>query len=80
MLTKVQRWGNSLGVRIPRSFAAHARVTAGSTVDISVDDQGLRIRPVRRSRYVLAQLLEQVSRRNVHEEVATGERVGREAW
>lgn len=80
MLTKVQRWGNSLGVRIPRAFAADARVTAGSTVDISVDDEGLRIRPVRRGRYVLAQLLEKVSRRNVHDEVTTGRRVGREAW
>ncbi len=30
MLTKVQRWGNSLGLRIPKTFAGDARVEAGS--------------------------------------------------
>lgn len=35
MLTKVQKWGNSLGLRIPRSLAADAKVQPGSMVDIS---------------------------------------------
>jgi antitoxin MazE len=80
MQTKVQKWGNSLGVRIPRSFAAEARVDAGSTVDISVEKGGLRIRPVRRRRYALIELLRKVTPRNLHNEVASGTAVGREAW
>lgn len=36
MVTKVQQWGNSLGVRIPRAFAEEVRVSAGSTVEISL--------------------------------------------
>jgi antitoxin MazE len=80
MQTKIQKWGNSLGVRIPRAFAAEAEVDAGSAVDISVEKGSLRIRPVRRRRYALRELLRKITPRNVHEEVATGLAVGREAW
>jgi len=79
MQTKVQMWGNSLGIRIPRSFAADARVKAGSTVDISVEKGSLRIRPVR-PRYSLRGLLGKVTSRNLHGEVATGAPVGHETW
>ena len=80
MLTKIQKWGNSLGLRIPRSFAAEAQVKAGSTVDISVADGGLVVRPVHRRKYRLSELLKGVRPGNLHEEVTTGEPVGREAW
>lgn len=79
MQTKVQKWGNSLGVRIPRSFAAETRVEAGSTVEISVEKGSLRIRPVRR-RYSLRELLRKVTSRNLHKEVGTGVPLGRETW
>ena len=80
MLTKIQKWGNSLGLRIPKSFAAEADVEAGSTVDLAIEDGGLVIRSVRRPQYSLEELLEGVNARNLHKEVATGEPVGREAW
>ena len=57
MLTKVQKWGNSLGLRIPKSFASEAQVEAGSTVDISVKDGGLVVRPALRPPYALSELL-----------------------
>ncbi len=80
MITKLQKWGNSLGLRIPKSFAAEAQVEAGSTVDISVEDGGLVVRPMRRKKYVLSELLRRVSSQNIHDEIATGEPVGREVW
>lgn len=80
MLTKVQRWGNSLGLRIPRSFAADARVGPGSLVDISLVRGGLMVRAVHPKRYRLDDLLKGVSRRNLHTEVSSGPPVGREAW
>jgi antitoxin MazE len=79
MLTKIQKWGNSLGLRIPKSLAREASVEAGSTVDIAIEDGGLVVRPLRRPRYTLAELLREVNARNRHEEVSTGEPVGREA-
>jgi antitoxin MazE len=80
MQTKVQKWGNSLALRIPRSFAAEAQVEEGSTVDVSVENGSLRVRPIRARRYILRELLKGVSPRNRHSEVETGEAVGREAW
>jgi antitoxin MazE len=80
MQTKLRKWGNSLALRIPRSFAAEAQVEEGSTVDISVENGTLRVRPVRRRRYVLRELLRGVSARNLHAELGTGEPVGGEVW
>ena len=80
MQTRIQKWGNSLGLRIPRSFAAEARVAEGATVDLSVENGRLLVRPLRGRRYSLNGLLRHVSRRNLHGEVATGGAVGREAW
>ncbi len=79
MVTKVQKWGNSLGLRIPKSFAAEAKVNAGSVVDISVKDGDLVVRPIRSHRYSLAALLKGVTRRNTHREIDTGPAVGRES-
>jgi antitoxin MazE len=80
MLTKIQKWGNSLGLRIPKSFASQASVQAGSTVDITIEDGDLVIRPIRRPKYSLQNLLRGINARNRHEEISTGEPVGREAW
>ena len=80
MLTKVQKWGNSLGLRIPKSFAQEASVEEGSAVDLSVSDGQLVIRPVRQERYELQKLLAAVTEENLHSEVSTGKPQGREAW
>ncbi len=78
MVTKVQKWGNSLGVRIPRSVALEANLRPGASVDISAADDSIVIRPVCRPRYRLAELMEGVTRRNLHQEVETGHPVGKE--
>jgi len=80
MLTRIQKWGNSLGLRIPKSFAAEAEVEAGSTVNISVENGDLVIRPVRRRQVALSELLQGINSHNLHEEIGTGDPVGREAW
>jgi len=80
MQTKIQRWGNSLGLRIPRSFAEEAGVEAGSEVDLSVRDGDLVVRAAKRRAYRLSELLEKVTAENRHGEVDTGEPMGREVW
>jgi antitoxin MazE len=79
MQTKIQKWGNSLGLRIPKSFAEQADVKAGSEVDLTVEEGELIVRPVRRPRYELKELLAGITPGNIHREVETGEPVGREA-
>lgn len=80
MLTKVQKWGNSLGLRIPKSFAKEAAVEEGSTVDLSVSEGRLIVRSVEPRSYELRELLAQVTEDNLHGEIPTGEPRGREIW
>jgi antitoxin MazE len=80
MQTKVQKWGNSLGLRIPRAFADEAGVQAGSEVDISVVEGNLVIKPARRIKYRLQDLLKGVTTKNLHSESDFGDPVGKEAW
>ena len=80
MQTRIQRWGNSLGLRIPKSFAAEVRVEAGSEVDLSVEGGDLVVKPTRRRTYRLNELLGRVNASNVHGEVQTGRPAGRERW
>ena len=80
MQTKIQKWGNSLGLRIPKSFAEDAGVQAGSLVDLSIKNGDLIVQPVRRPRIKLASLLKKITSRNLHKEVSTGDAVGKEVW
>ena len=80
MVTKIQKWGNSLGLRIPKSFAKEAGVKEGSAVDIFLVGDRLVIRPLRNEKYQLSDLLSQVREDNLHEEISTGDAVGREVW
>ncbi len=80
MQTKIQKWGNSLGLRIPRSFAEEAGVEAGSEVDLSVREGDLIVRATKRRRYRLSELLAEVTTKNLHDEAETGQPMGREIW
>lgn len=80
MVTKIQRWGNSLGLRIPKSIAKDAGVEEGSAVDLSIEGDRIVIQPVRPSRYQLKDLVSQIREDNLHDETTTGDPVGREVW
>lgn len=80
MMTRIQKWGNSLGLRIPKAFAEEARVGAGSEVDLAIERDRLVIRPLRKSQYQLRVLLRGVTTSNLHAEVDAGRPLGREPW
>ena len=77
--TRVTRWGNSLAVRIPRQAARKLGLTEGSEVCVTVKDQSLAIRRVRRIS-TLDELLDGVTPENAGGEIDSGPPVGREAW
>jgi len=79
MTATIQKWGNSLALRIPRAVAQQIKVSEGKPVELSVDADTLVVRPARR-RYRLADLLRRVTPENVHPETDWGQRVGREVW
>ena len=80
MNATVQKWGNSLALRIPRSVAQDIHLHQGSVVDMILVAGKIVVKPKRRQRYTLAQLLRGVTKRNRHAEVDWGGRVGQEAW
>ncbi len=80
MRTRVQKWGNSLALRIPKPLADQAHITQGSLVEIKVVDDVLRIELVAPEAYTLDALLEGITEENIHEEIDTGEAQGKEVW
>ena len=80
MVIKILKWGNSLGLRIPKYFAKKSGVEEGSSVDMSLVGNRLIIRPVRPVRYRLSERLSRVCEDNIHDEISTGEAEGGEVW
>jgi antitoxin MazE len=78
MNAKVQKWGNSLAVRIPQPFAREIGLSANSDVELSIADGKLVVAPERRRRYKLSTLLAKVKKANLQKEVEFGRPVGRE--
>ncbi len=77
---RVRKWGNSLALRIPKPFAEDAAVHEGTLVDLSVSEGTIIAAPILRKRVSLKQLLAGVTKRNLHAEIDTGPRFGRESW
>jgi antitoxin MazE len=80
MKTRVQKWGNSLALRIPKVFAEDANLKQESAVDISFDEGKLVITPLGKKELNLKELLEQIMPENLHGEITTGPAVGKEVW
>jgi antitoxin MazE len=81
MKTRVRKWGNSLAVRIPKSFAQEVGLQNESSVEVSIIKGKLLVTPIaRRSRPTLKQLLSQITDDNRHGEFHTGAALGNEAW
>ncbi|MCV0396068.1 MAG: AbrB/MazE/SpoVT family DNA-binding domain-containing protein [Rhizobiaceae bacterium] len=79
MITAIAKWGNSLALRIPTAFAREIAVKEGASVDISVANGALLVRPVDDSPvYDLDELLRGITEDNRHGEIATGRAVGNE--
>jgi antitoxin MazE len=77
MQTVVQKWGNSLGIRIPSIYAKELELKNGSFVEISEEEGKIVIVPKRKS---LDDLLAELTKENIHGPVETGISVGHEEW
>lgn len=79
MKARIQKWGNSLALRIPKSFATHSNIEQGSVVDLSLDNGRMIVEPAQ-EQYSLEELLARVTKTNLHSEVDFGLPVGKEVW
>jgi antitoxin MazE len=80
MQTKITKWGNSLALRIPKSFALNANLKQNELVDLSIEKERIIITPINEREYSLKDLLDGVTENNLHGEFDTGEPVGKEIW
>lgn len=80
MRAVVQKWGNSLALRIPKPFALASKIEQGTVVEIELVDGKLVATPVPHWRSELARLMAGVTEENRHEETDWGPPVGDEVW
>ena len=80
MRVRVQKWGNSLALRIPKSFATETALDSGAEVDLTLEDGRLVVTPLSEPRYSLSELLAEVTPQNLHSEIDTGSSRGAEVW
>ena len=80
MKLQIQKWGNSLALRIPKSFAIESQIEQGSTVEVSLESGKIIVFPVAEPDFCLDDLLAEVTVENLHGEIDTGASIGKEAW
>jgi antitoxin MazE len=79
MKTLIGKWGNSLAVRIPGTYAKELDLQEGVELEITRLNGGLLLR-THKPAYSLEELLKQIKPENIHGETDWGPAVGREAW
>jgi len=82
MLAKIQKWGNSQGLRLSKNLLADAHIGVGDEVDIRVKDGIIVVSPAKRirGRHNLEDLVARIPENYQTSEVEWGEPVGKEAW
>lgn len=76
-MLQVQKWGNSLGIRIPKAIAIKVGLEEGSEIELDIEGDKIIIK---RKSNTLKELLSQITPDNIHHEISTGDAEGRESW
>ena len=80
MRVTVKKWGNSASVRIPAAVMEAANVELDQAVDVREERGRIVIEPVRQKPYDLETLLAGITDENIHAEIDSGRRRGKEIW
>ena len=80
MTSRVQKWGNSQGLRLPKQVLDLAHIAIGEPVEILVSDRQILIKKAPKAKYDLAELVSRIPPDYEVEEVDFGAPVGREEW
>ena len=80
MKTSVKKWGNSAAVRIPAAVLEATHVQIDDDVDIREEAGRIVIEPVREKKFELNDLLKEITKDNIHQEIDFGSPEGREVW
>lgn len=77
---KIQKWGNSLAVHIPKQITNKLNLYEGSAVTVVFDNSGIFIKPETPKKNTLEDLVEEITTENLHKRVSWGEVYGKEIW
>jgi len=80
MVSRIQKWGNSLAVRIPKAFADEMKVAENASIQMMMRQGALIITPMEEPKWNLEELLSGVTEENIHSEWETGPSSGNETW
>jgi antitoxin MazE len=80
MSTTIRKWGNSLGLRIPKSLAKELGLAEGKEVTLEKREGTLAIRPAKKRQPTLDELVRKITPQNRHELVDWGKPLGKEIW
>ncbi|MBM4024566.1 MAG: AbrB/MazE/SpoVT family DNA-binding domain-containing protein [Planctomycetes bacterium] len=82
MVTKVQKWGNSQGLRLSRQLLEEARISVGDEVDVAVHEGAIVVAPIKRrgGKHDLRELVKRIPKDYRGEELGWGGPVGKEVW
>ena len=82
MVTKVQKWGNSQGLRFSKAILEEAHINVGDQVNISVQKGQIIVEPLTkvRGKYDLRELVSKMPKDYQVEELDWGKPTGKEVW
>lgn len=80
MRIKIQKWGNSLALRIPKAFAFQSRIRQDEYVNLTLDNDKIIVEPIEEKKYSLEELVSGIKKSNLHSEIDSGKKVGAEQW
>ena len=78
MSAKIQKWGNSVGVRIPKTIMEKANLSINSEIEIEYKNQKIIIF-AKKKNIQLKDLLSQITKNNLHTE-NNYIKAGKEIW
>ena len=80
MIQNVRKWGNSLGIRLPKEITERFSLNSGSSLVLTVEKEKISMRPLRKKRGNLKELVARVTPKNKHTLIDFGGQQGKEVW
>ena len=80
MNATVQKWGNSLALRIPKNLADDVDLHQGSVVELEVVEGDMVVKPKKERKLSLRQMVKRITKKNLHAETDWGRPMGKETW
>jgi len=79
MKARIQKWGNSLAVRIPKAVCQQIKLEENSVVELSVENESIVLTPVT-EHLTLEEMVAMITPKNQHEQLLDDAPQGRETW